>query len=460
MKQPKIFLLLLLFCGSFYSCNKDAFLDKIPNTRLTVPSTLEELQALLDDDNRMNVAPHLTLLSSEEFYMLDPYFLSLFKMFQNTYTWQKDTYEGQRDIADWNMPYTQVFYANVVLEKLKDIPVTASNMQEWNRVKGCALFFRGNAFYNLLSAFSLAYDEASAAADPGIVLRLSSDMNIKEGRASVQQSYTRALADVEEAASLLQVALEPLARNRPSRPAAYALLARMYTSMRNYDQAAVYAGKCLDLYSMLVDYNALTAGTFPFAVNSVEVIWQGKTTPNLQNVLNAVSAPSVVILPELYNLYQTNDLRRSLYFRTGGLGYVNINGSYNRSTLPFTGLAVDEVLLIRAEMYARANQRDKAMEDLNTLLQKRYSNATAYVPVTAATADDALALVLQERRKELVFRGLRFTDLKRLNKEGYAITLTRTINGATYTLPPNDRRYALPIPSEEVLLGGVVQNER
>jgi hypothetical protein len=148
-----------------------------------------------------------------------------------------------------------------------------------------------------------------------------------------------------------------------------------------------------------------------------------------------------------------------LYFRTGSLGTININGSYNRSIYPFTGLAVDEVYLIRAEMYARANKKDEALGDLNAVLLNRYK-AGSFTPVTAATPEAALAIILEERRKELVFRGLRFTDVKRFNKEGKAITLTRSVNGVTYTLPPNDRRYALPIPPDELLLNDVQQNQR
>jgi len=87
------------------------------------------------------------------------------------------------------------------------------------------------------------------------------------------------------------------------------------------------------------------------------------------------------------------------------------------------------------------------MRDLNTLLQNRW-RAGVFTPVTATDADDALGKILAERRKELLFRGLRWTDLRRLNKEPRrALTLTRTVNGQVYTLLPNDVRYVYAIPS-------------
>jgi hypothetical protein len=83
-----------------------------------------------------------------------------------------------------------------------------------------------------------------------------------------------------------------------------------------------------------------------------------------------------------------------------------------------------------------------------------------FVPFTANNTSEALNLVLQERRKETPFRGLRWIDLRRLNNEGANITLTRKVKGQVYTLPPNDPRYVLPIPPDVINLTGIVQNER
>lgn len=81
-----------------------------------------------------------------------------------------------------------------------------------------------------------------------------------------------------------------------------------------------------------------------------------------------------------------------------------------------------------------------------------------FKPFTAASADDALALVLKERRKELLFRGLRWIDIKRLNKEGAGINITRLVNGMRYTLEPGDPRFALPLPADVIDASGMPQN--
>ena len=126
---------------------------------------------------------------------------------------------------------------------------------------------------------------------------------------------------------------------------------------------------------------------------------------------------------------------------------------------PFGGLATDEVYLIKAECLARKGQVSESISVLNQLLIKRWKTGT-FIPLTAINAQDALSKILTERRKELVFRGIRWTDLKRLNRENANISLTRTLNGQTFTLLPNELRYVFPIPDDELSQSNIQQNPR
>jgi hypothetical protein len=115
--------------------------------------------------------------------------------------------------------------------------------------------------------------------------------------------------------------------------------------------------------------------------------------------------------------------------------------------------------LTRAEAYARTGNIAAAMTDLNTLLRTRWNGI--YTDITATDANDAIIKILTERRKELLFRGQRWTDLRRINKEpALAVILTRILNGQTYTLPPNDMRYTLLIPREVLQRESLPQNPR
>jgi hypothetical protein len=99
------------------------------------------------------------------------------------------------------------------------------------------------------------------------------------------------------------------------------------------------------------------------------------------------------------------------------------------------------------------------LQDVNILLVNRFKTGT-FQPYSAASSQEALQLVIAERKKELVFRGLRFTDLRRLNKEGAGIWLNRVVNGIVFQLPPNDLRYTLPIPNDAIAGSKIVQNPR
>lgn len=159
----------------------------------------------------------------------------------------------------------------------------------------------------------------------------------------------------------------------------------------------------------------------------------------------------------LYKSYDANDLRKIIFFTSNPDGSHYFTGSYEGTYVNYNGIATDEMYLIRAECYARSGKIVLAMNDLNALLVNRFKKGT-FIPLHAGNDDDALNLILNERRKELIFRMLRFTDIKRLNKEGANITQKRIINGVAHTLSPNDPYYALPIPENVIQYTGMKQN--
>lgn len=162
----------------------------------------------------------------------------------------------------------------------------------------------------------------------------------------------------------------------------------------------------------------------------------------------------------LYAAYAEDDLRKQLYFRLRLPNRYTFKGNYTGSSLLFGGIANDEVYLVRAECRVRLGNLEGAREDLNTLLETRWKEGT-FVPVIESDPEILLTRILEERRKELLFRTTRWSDLKRLNMdERFAITLYPKLNGVEYSLPPNDIRYAFPIPDQEIQTSGIEQNPR
>ncbi|WP_316824727.1 RagB/SusD family nutrient uptake outer membrane protein [Pedobacter miscanthi] len=455
--KPIFMLMWLLLSGLLFSSCQKEFLDKKPDKALLIPTTLEDFTALMDNLSIFNISPALQEISADDFYATDAAVAGFTTVVQkNSYLWSGDLYQNE-PCADWNLPYQQIFYSNIILDGLKNLEGVEGSKSAWNTAKGSALFHRAFAFYNLVQLFSRTYDRKTAGEDLGIPLRLTADVNAKVGRATMQQVYDQLTIDLLEAEKLLPQ--QTRFKSRPSRAAVDALLARVYLGMENYELADKYAASALALNRSLLDYNtiSLTASNpFPSspATDNPEVIFYDKLIP-----YGFTSSTRATVADELYQLYADKDLRKSIFF--AGTAPFYVKGRYTGSRLQlFGGLAVDELYLIRAESLARLGQFADAMKELNTLLVTRWAKGT-FQALNANDAEDALKIILKERRKELAFRGLRWGDLKRLNKDPrFAKTIVRTVAGQLYRLNPGDKRYVLPIPAEEIVASGIVQNER
>jgi tetratricopeptide (TPR) repeat protein len=355
---------------------------------------------------------------------------------------------------DWTYMYQIVLNTNIALETVDKQKEGERNSARANYIRGQAYFFRASAFYQLLQYYATPYDKTTAAGTPGIALRLTSDATPVSTRATLENSWHQLLDDFKAAIDLLPVTNSPV--TRPSKGTAYAALARAYLDMGEYALAGKYADSALRIKSTLLNFNAVD-GTqaYPFDRYNTEVL-----ISSVMQYIGPQSPTNYKVDSLLYRSYELNDLRRTLFFKSNGVGTVGFRGGYDGTSTPFNGLANDEVYLIRAEAAARAGLKDSALSDLNKLLVTRWVTGT-FVPFTAGTADQALDIILTERRKELILRGTRWFDLRRLNKETrFATTLIRMQNSTTYTLPPNDNRYTFLIPAQVIALTGMQQNTR
>jgi starch-binding outer membrane protein, SusD/RagB family len=436
------------------SCNK--YLDKKPDQSVTIPSKLADLQAVLDDQ-KGNFSPGYLELVADNYYVTSAIWSASGNTDQRlNYVWDKSANIAV-DNYIWSNPYSAIYEANFVLDLLPEIDVKVSDAGSYNSIKGTALFYRSFQFFQLAQLFCKPYS-GTAADDEGIVLKLSSKVTDHYVRSTVQQTYDQIIADLSSAVSLLPAST--LYKTRPNKAAAYGMLARVYLSVRNYTKAALYADSALRLVNTLLDYNNLLPAANPSLpenyINNPEVIFVSSGGADLLN------PPRPIIDSNLYQSYNNNDLRKNVFFGsyTGNTYYWK--GSYHSTAQYFSvfcGLTTDELYLIRAESNVRIGNVSAAMSDLNTLMRKRWKTGT-FNDITATDANDGLNKILVERRKELIFRGLRWSDLRRLNQEGANLTLKRIINNIEYTLPPNDLRWVLPIPDVEVNRSGIEQNPR
>ena len=437
------------------ACTK-TYLDQKPNKKQVVPVTIDDFQAILNNDDVFgNTWSSAGEEASDNGWVDYNTWQNLPTLtLKNLYIWDRDVF-NDKDRNDWSIPYITLLNTNICLEGIDKINPPLSRLADWQNVKGSALFYRAFCFWSLAQEFAKLYDSTTAAKDPGIALRLVSDVNAISVRSTVKETYDRIIQDLNESISYLPVT--PLYKSRPSKSAVYALLARTYLSMRKYREAGLYADSCLQLNSTLLDYNTLnTALANPLPRYNTEVLFHCLAL--VEGSFFTTSRYRVD--SELYKSYDLNDLRKKAFFKiVTAPNTVYFCGSYDGSSSIFGGFTTAEMMLTKAECLARAGFVTESMALLNNLLQKRWKTGT-WVPFTATSATNAVTLILSERRKELINRALRWTDLRRLNTEtGRETTITRILNNQTYQLLPGDKRYVFPIPQTVINFSGMAQNE-
>lgn len=456
MKNISLICLSLLCIGILSSCDK--FLDEKSDVALAIPTTLEELDDMMNFYREFVDDPNAGEIATDDFYVFDTDFNGLNSQdVQNIYRWSDEVFL-EDDQNDWRTVYNGVYYCNLVLEKLEELEKNGQieDRARFNKVKGEALFMRARRYLHAAWVWCLAYDPVSADSDLGLPLRIRSNFNEQVNRSSLQNTYERIISDLKLSAQLLPE--KPLHKVKASRPAALAILARTYLSMRDYDNAFIYADSTLQYNNTLLDFNELD-------INQSQPIYAFNDEVIMSTILRSQSVFSRARLKvnnELVDLYEENDLRKVIFFFQNPDDTYGFRSRFGTEggTVLFSGPAVNEMYLIRAESYCRSGNVGLAVEDMNKLLNSRYRSGRFVALDKGMDTLELLEIILKERRKDLLYRGIRWMDIKRLNIEGHNIAMRRTIGGHEYVLPANDKRTAMMIPRTVVELGNVEQNPR
>lgn len=453
-------------CGLFVlltaiSCGKN-FLEIKSDASIGTPYKLEDYQAIMDNLNGiMNTRASVVLgfSGNDEFFLTTPVWERFASVVQrNAYLWADDVYE-RNDVDDWNNGYVRILNTNMVLEGLAKLDRTAGNSIQYDYIKGSALFFRALSHYQLAQLFAIPYRKDQESKVLGIPLRMESDMTVKTVRSSLSETYQAILNDLGTALKLLPESSS--IKVRASGVACHGLLARVYLTMQDYQKAYEHASQSLAIQSGLLDYTKLSASaTFPFVAD------YGASNPEVifyqENFSVSIIGRTIMdASPDLLQLYREGDVRRNLFFNVATGGNTFFRGSYSGRANTFVGISVPEMMLIYAESAVRLNKKEEAIEILNALSEMRF-DTNFYQPYALdRDADDVLKDVIEERRRELAFRGLRWEDLRRLNQDPrFAKTIRREIGGKQYILEPNSKKYTWPIPDRVIELSGLTQNDR
>ncbi|SKA38163.1 SusD family protein [Chitinophaga eiseniae] len=441
-------------------CKK--FMDVTPKG-VFIPRTVAEYELFLNDVLLADASYAYCELMTDDLAFTDAR-LAADNRTTRSYLWKQDLLKATEDDGEWNNMYRNIYNCNLVLANLS--AATEGTAAEVNRLSAEAKIQRAYFYFNLVNLYGAGYQAASAASDPGVPLLLAPDLEAKTVRASVQAVYDQILKDLQEALAVNELPVTGKTYVHPGKAAAHALLARVYLYMGNYAGAQQSAEAALSLKNTLLDYNTFSfvnPARPPIGVN-------GRPVPenNPENIFSKTNGGNgmlsrFMISPDLLNVLGEKDLRYVYTFSrldNKGQPVTSPFPEYFANSVNYS-IGVPEMMLIKAECLARNNHPAAAVTLLNTLRQKRFKPAD-YVALTATSGAEALDLVLRERRLELLYHGLRWLDLKRLNREPrFQKTLTRTFQNNTYTLPPNDPLYLLQIAPKIIGINpGIVQNPR
>lgn len=359
-------------------------------------------------------------------------------------------------------------------------------------LKGIALFCRASSYLTLARYYGNAYDPATAATDLCVPLVLVYDQLEKPARATVKQVYDQIIKDLDEAESLLAEVPGAIGSEVPTIDAVYALKARYYLDVQDYDEAYTMALNVIGseagytlantAEAMLAEY-INDAGTEPI-IQLYASIAEGAKSNGMyapvrkDDTVGKYFSPYFVPTKTLINSYSDGDLRFQTWYskdmypiRMGANYYDGVyvfikyyDNPALRSGPDETGakaakpLMISEMYLIAAEAAAQNQSYDDAKTILNALQLARKTG------FTEGTLED----VKKEWYRETVGEGLRFSCAKRWG-ESLSARPSQTgadyvvIKGAEYderTLSADSYVWNWPVPTYEMKLNGnLVQND-
>lgn len=467
MKIKNLVYYILAGASVMASCKK-SFLDEKPSNAVTVTDAIKTSNDLADAVNGMYNAMKQTTFFGRDIPVLgdllaDNTYVNVSNsgryLTENNYTFINTSSEASNI---FNQGYYAILQANRIIYEGRKLPASDAN----NQLIGEAYAARGLIYLELVNWFGAPYTVNPNA--PGVPLvtipSYVTGFSVKNSRATVTTVYAKITSDLDSAFTLMPTAgtsLHATSSNYIAKYAAKAIQARAYLYKGDYANArdAALAVVTNGGYTLTTTPSAFTTywTTATPVTSKVESILElnQNASSNLGNTgLDAIFSQSgygdIQATTDLYNAYSATDNRKTLMLngvRGGQQAYIiNKFSNYTNTDKDETKIIrYAEVILTLAECYARTGDETNAKVYLNQLAKARDASFAGYTSTGATLITD----ILNERRKELAFEGLRFFDFTRLN-----LAFTRPAQTQGYVSYPNvsitDIRRLQPIPQAEM----------
>jgi len=450
------------------SCN-NSFLDQAPSTSVDAATSIKTVNDLTDAVNGLYTAAKSSSLFGRDVHVLgdllaDNTFISSSNygrfLTTNAYTFSASSSDAS---SIWSQGYYTILQANRIISA--DIPSSSTVDQ----LKGEAYTIRALTYLTLVNFFGAPYTvNANAPGVPIVTIpTYITGPYLKPSRNTVAEVYDRIITDLESAFSLLpntpiSATYHATSSNYISKYAAKAIEARAYLYKGDYANARDAALSVVQNggYTLATTSGAFSSYWSSYAAvsNKLETIFElnmSVTSNNGGNGLDYMYSQAgygdLLSNAEVYNLYTSTDFRKSLIIngiRKGNSQKAFVVNKYsnvsNTDKDEVKIIRYAEVILTLAEAHAKTNNEPQALIYLNQLAKLRDPSFSGY----ASSGQQLLNDILNERRKELAFEGLRLFDLTRLN-----LVINRPPQPFSYSSYPTvlttDYRRIEPIPQSE-----------
>lgn len=475
MKKYKFLIGLMLLTTILVSCKK-GYLEVKDNSKLNRQSYVKDLNSM--EEYMKGVYLMLSVKYEDAFNSLYPALVAddlkvsgLDLPFALHYNWSQvsnasSSSNGNCMNATWMNLYNIIRACSFVIEDINKY--SNENLEKANNLKGQAYAIRALVHLALVNIFAQHYSFTADASHLGIPYITTFDISKSYHRQTVAEVYRNMITDLESAVSLMPNSVSDT--RYMNRPAAKALLCRIYLYQEEYQKAKDLATGLAGLHPLMSINDGYPVNMFKLKEPSqTEVLFQ--ITPSNQYSLIAEAGSIFLGLYLAYDDYMAtidvatilkeneNDIRNAWVTASGNSWKVTkfpagvAGGLGQDPSIDYYVPAIrsSEMFLIAAEACAKTNDEAGARLYLNAVRKR----ADPIVSDIITSGQDLLDLIYKERRKELCFEGFRMWDLQRWKQGVHRIDV---FPGSQKDLPyPSDRAIS-PIPGQDVNLMGLQQN--
>lgn len=339
--------------------------------------------------------------------------------------------------------YQAIAIANIIIHT--DISTLTGDANKGKHLQGQAYAVRALAHFDMVKQYGQQHAGGTLGV-PYVTEFKGSDLF--PSRNTVADNKASIYSDLEMAYQNMSPAYFDGSKEFMSQMTAKALESRVATYFGDWTRARDAANTVMGsgLYSIMSASNYVSSWSGKGNGNSIfELAFNATDNAGINGLAyiyrttGGGSYGDVQVIDEVAMLYSAGDVRAGILGMEGtmlrNIGKYPDNQGYDNVVV----IRYEEVVLNYAEALWRINAADtNALTAINQITSNRGAAA-----ITALTED----VILDERRKELIFEGFRFDDLVRTGK---AIEKKYVQQNFSATIPYGDSRLAWPIPQAEI----------